>query len=106
MPTLERESEEAYIKIEQQLAMAEDVEREEKEKWRQRAKRGFYGMFSSTSRNRGGNEDSKSRSRGSKADGKSRSRGRSRGIRRGNLEQMAVICFVTKSYVSRSKTEK
>ena len=112
MPSLERESEEAYMKIEQQLAMAEDVEKDEKErekekeKWRQRAKRGFHGIFSSTSRNSGGKEDSKSRSRGSKADSKSRSRGRSRGIRRGNLEQIATICFVTKCEVSKFKTPK
>ena len=112
MPSLERESEEAHRKIEQQLAMAEDVERnekereKEKEKWRQRAKRGFQGMFSSTSRNSGGKEDSKSRSRGSKADSKSRSRGRSRGIRRGNPEQMATICFVTECEVSKFKKPK
>ena len=87
MPSLDKESKEAHRKIEQQLAMAEEVEKnqrereKEKDKWRQKAKRGFQGMFSSTSRNSGGKEDSKSRSRGSKADSKSRSRGRSRGIR-------------------------
>ena len=87
MPSLDKESKDAHMKIEQQLAMAEEVEKnerereKEKDKWRQKAKKGFQGMFSSTSRNSGGKEDNKSRSRGSKEDSKSRSRGRSRGIR-------------------------
>ena len=98
MPSLDKESKDAHKKIEQQLAMAEEVEKKErerekdKEKWRQQAKKGFEGMFSSVSRNSGGKEDSKSRSRGSKADSKSRSRGRSRGtrLRSGSLEQIVI----------------
>ena len=38
MPTPERESEEAYMKIEQQLAMAEDVEKDEKESEKEKEK--------------------------------------------------------------------